>query len=861
MTKSGRRIGWFLLTASALATLPPPVSATTPVEREFHLPAQSLGQALRAAGRISGLEVMFPAEAVAGRTAPALDGRFAPEDAVRFLLAGSGLSVSFTDGAALIRGRDAAAPSDGPPPASSDIVVTGSRIRGAQPTSPVIAATRSDIEDRGLTDLGSYARSLPQNYSGGQNPGVISSIQSGSENFNSSSTLNLRGLGPDATLTLLDGHRLAYDATNQGIDISSIPLAAIDRIEIVADGASALYGSDAVGGVANVILRRDYEGLQTSARVGAATDGGDVQQEYSAVAGRTWSSGGFMLATDYSKATDIVAGQRSYTQNIQKDLTLLPSQQQTSVVATFHQAISPSIEFSLDSHFSSHRAGTQLPFTIAGDARYFGSTSTSNVRSYSVSPEIRVNLAHDWEISVRGTAADSFSRSNDHGYLFGSLLYHDGVRYDDDLGTAELNAEGPLFTLPGGHARLAVGGGFRTVGLHASILDTSDGVTRSLLSYGDRRTVGFGYGEISLPFIGEQNAIPLIERLTVSGAVRYEHYSQIGGLATPKLGVLYQPFEGVTLKGSWGKSFKAPTLAQENTVPSATLVPATDFLPAAPNGRDILLVAGGSPRLKPEKATSWTGTIELAPTAIPGFRIELSHFDVHYRDRVVVPLLNYTQAFMGDIYQDLINTNPSSAEVLAAASDAPLGVVNQTTHAYDPANVGAIIDDGYQNASRQHIEGFDLQSRYQFDVSREKFTLQGSASYLKSRQRLSQDQPAQQLAGTIFNPPHWRAQAIAGWTHDSFSLTTTFNYIGGTSDNRAAPTIRVGAFRSVDATLQVRTKGTGLLANVDLTLSALNLLNEKPALIATSGGNNPPFDATNYPSTGRFVSFTVSKHW
>src|SRR3546814_6056254 len=77
----------------------------------------------------------------------------------------------------------------------------------------------------------------------------------------------LRGLGPDATLTLINGHRVAYDGAIQGVDISAIPLAALDRIEIVADGSSALYGSDAVAGVANVLLRKDYQGLWTSARI------------------------------------------------------------------------------------------------------------------------------------------------------------------------------------------------------------------------------------------------------------------------------------------------------------------------------------------------------------------------------------------------------------------------------------------------------------------------------------------------------------------------------------------------------------------------------------------------------------------
>src|SRR3546814_493823 len=137
-----------------------------------------------------------------------------------------------------------------------------------EPVSPVIVSTKGEIEGRGFNDLGAFARSLVQNYSGGQNPGIAASGQGGSENVTSSSALNLRGLGADATLTLFNGHRVAYDAISQGVDITAIPLAAIDRVEVVTDGSSALYGSDAVGGVANVILLKDYDGALLTGRLG-----------------------------------------------------------------------------------------------------------------------------------------------------------------------------------------------------------------------------------------------------------------------------------------------------------------------------------------------------------------------------------------------------------------------------------------------------------------------------------------------------------------------------------------------------------------------------------------------------------------
>ena len=99
---------------------------------------------------------------------------------------------------------------------SSAIVVTGTRIRGARVVGEVIELDRETIVETGQVDLGEAIRNLPQNFSGGQNPGVGSGGGIGNENVNSASSPNLRGLGPDATLTLLNGHRLPYNSASQG---------------------------------------------------------------------------------------------------------------------------------------------------------------------------------------------------------------------------------------------------------------------------------------------------------------------------------------------------------------------------------------------------------------------------------------------------------------------------------------------------------------------------------------------------------------------------------------------------------------------------------------------------------------------
>jgi outer membrane cobalamin receptor len=139
-----------------------------------------------------------------------------------------------------------------------EVVVTGTHIRGVSPASPVIVLTGTDIANSGLTTSGEVMRSLPQSFAGGQQS-TIGENGNGPyqnlSNFNNSDSANLRGLGSDSTLVLINGLRAPVTGFQGSVDISAIPLIAIDRVEIVTDGASALYGSDAVGGVANFVLK------------------------------------------------------------------------------------------------------------------------------------------------------------------------------------------------------------------------------------------------------------------------------------------------------------------------------------------------------------------------------------------------------------------------------------------------------------------------------------------------------------------------------------------------------------------------------------------------------------------------------
>ena len=154
------------------------------------------------------------------------------------------------------------------------IEVTGSNIKrvDAETASPVQILKRDDIEKSGATSVSEVIRSLPVDNNGSISDAFGIGFAAGA------SGVSLRGLGVNSTLVLLNGRRMApYGLADDGqrtfVDLNSIPLDAVDRIEILKDGASAIYGSDAIGGVVNVILRRDFEGLAANVSAGVSRHG------------------------------------------------------------------------------------------------------------------------------------------------------------------------------------------------------------------------------------------------------------------------------------------------------------------------------------------------------------------------------------------------------------------------------------------------------------------------------------------------------------------------------------------------------------------------------------------------------------
>jgi iron complex outermembrane receptor protein len=352
-----------------------------------------------------------------------------------------------------------------PAPAATnvdEIIVTGSRIRGTQPVgSPITEVSRADIELDSPLSTSALIQKLPQVF----NLGVSENSRGqsgGSGNITYGTSINLRGIGPYSTLTLLDGHRsVPQGTTGFAVDPSVVPTLALERVEVVADGASALYGSDAIAGVVNLIPRRDFEGFEVSVR-GAQGDEYDEHQ-YGAIGGFAWTSGHMMLALENSyhsnlngvdreffrgdltarggrdfrvaqcnpgniviagvshaipaggvtpaTAAQLVPGTTNRCDNAQYQ-DLLPEQERNSAMLTFDQDIGESFSLFGDAFWSRREFKNQVgdqaaALTVRNVNPFFtrpvGSTVTSETVNYSFGSQLPSNDTEGFSEAYQGT--------------------------------------------------------------------------------------------------------------------------------------------------------------------------------------------------------------------------------------------------------------------------------------------------------------------------------------------------------------------------------------------------------------------------------------------------------------------------
>ncbi len=296
----------------------------------FSVARQPLADSLNRVAQQADVQLMVPTTLVRGRTAPALSGKYTVDQALNKLLTGTGLVHRSTPNGVITVSRAgdatpadvqssapaASDPQDPPPPTAQAggsqrqldaVQVTGSRIKRAEVEgpSPVTIISSEQMENEGAMTVFDALDSLVMTN------GSVETELSGGFSANAQ-PLNLRGLGPGRSLLLIDGRRAAdypfpYEGRSNFQNFGNIPSGAVERIEILAGGASAIYGADAVSGVVNVILKQNYNGDEVKALFGTSTMGGRDRIDLQWTGGKVGEKWGLTYALQYY-SQDILYG-------------------------------------------------------------------------------------------------------------------------------------------------------------------------------------------------------------------------------------------------------------------------------------------------------------------------------------------------------------------------------------------------------------------------------------------------------------------------------------------------------------------------------------------------------------------------
>ena len=817
------------------------------------------------------------------------------------------------------------------------ITVTGSRIRGIDPTgSPVIGLGRDDIELSSASTTTELLSELPQVFNFGATDASFTSANNQNANRTFGTGINLRGLGTSSTLTLLDGRRLPTAGTqSQYFDPAVIPTLAIARLEVLADGSSGIYGSDAVGGVVNILLRRDLDGAEAMGRIRFA-DGFEEYQAGLAV-GKDWGSGSLMVAGEYNNRGALQASERSYytddltpyggpdlrsafaapgnitvggvtyavpqgdgtnlapgdftanTRNLQSAYLLqdaLPEQERYSIASTFQQDLTPGIELYAQgfyAHRSGRRANTALsaqfnvptsnPFYVnpgnPGDrvtASYsfineIGTEySTGTQEAYHLTGGVNVEIGGGWSgnafYAYGHNAERSFNRQIDTAALNAALadtnpatafnpfsstgnnnpatiaaIAGGTFRADTDYGIHEygVSADGPLFALPAGEVRAAVGASRQEINFQDLAPFVSD----------FDRKVNSVFGELFVPLLGGGSG----PELDLSAALRYDDYNDVGDTLNPKLGLSFRPIDSLTLRGSYGTSFRAPTLA-DTGLPFNQY---TQFVDGNNMQQNVLFIRGGNPGLVPETATTWSIGADWLPDMLPGLSLSATYYNVDYSNRIETPG-NDRLALQRAELAPVVTIDP------------PLDLVNAiiagglfSPPPANPEDVYAVVDGRKVNLGANQTDGIEFIGSYDGRTDWGGWRVGVNATKILSFKRsIISGTPLIEVVNTINNPASFVARGYVGADYGGLSATVYANYYGSYDNNSVTPIQDVPGHLEFDLALRYRIDTPFSFAEyVTLTLDVQDTFDNDPPYVQNG---NLAFDPNAHSPIGRTVA-------
>ena len=853
-------------------------------KRDFDIEAQPLAKALLEFNEQSGVLVMAPQALVEGKTAPAIEGEITADEALDRILSGSGLKSYASDSGAFTITLASAETTDPHPfqiarlqdtptrqiesvdedEGEGDalvidvIVVTGTNIRGAvNPTAPLIGFDAEDIQLSGATTVQEFLRVVPQNFASTTPINANSSgnpfAPSGATNITNGTTVDLRGLGAGSTLVVFNGRRLAPSGNGNFFDVSSLPLSVIERVDVVADGASAIYGSDAVGGVVNFITRRDFEGFEVRGQYGGA-DGSFNQFTYGATAGARWDAGGIIGNIEFNDANALLGSDLDFanTDDVFGDGTVSPDQEALSGFVSIDQKITDRLGLTIDALYTDRSVNSV-------DLR-----ASRNGASNDIDTEtFFVNTRLDYEANEELTATLFVDYGEENTEFNQSVAASTGER-ENSLLVAEGQLTGETLQLPGGALSFAIGGQYRD--------EDFDAGSRELRGE-TGRDIWTAYGEILVPIIGPDQSIPLIESFTISAAGRYEDYSDFGDEFTPKVGAAWALNEGFLLRASYAESFRAPTLSQLREPQEWNFIdfgdPGLDPLdqdPRAPVGSSFLLFSsGGNPELVPETATSWSAGFDYTPSSVPGLTLNGSFFDIEYENRIEFVFF-FDPLFIPE-FSGLLERNPDQArldEIFGRISSGQADLLNfaSVDVPATPENVQVILNTGTQNVSAVEVQGLDFTAEYEWSVGDNEFSVGTNLSYLTQFDVFqTAESDSFDALNKIYRPTDLRLRSTFAWTRDGLTTFAALNHTNSYKNNLVGEENEdIDAWTTVDASVfYLFGDDSGVFGGTRIGLSVTNLFDEDPPFATTSDGLN--YDPANANPLGRVLSISLSKSW
>lgn len=745
--------------------------------------------------------------------------------------------------------------------------------------SPVFTYQREDVVRSGSGSISEYILTIPQNFTGDLSDFGTSATSIGTtlgqgttyNQFDGFASFALRGLASDATLTLLNGRRMASVGMVEAPTVSIIPSALIERIDIIPDGASATYGADAVAGVVNIITRRPDDGFEMRLRGSVNTRTGSGNGEVSLLAGHNWDGGNLYAMAAYQRRGEYIEDP-IVAEGYQLQITQLPKEELGSFNAGLQQDFGD-LALTIDgSYFERDRSGS-IRYPEFED---YNELSVSRTKGYSVYSNLH------WQ----GPGSTSVDLNVDYGHndttsrTFGGVPPYGDPDNDyearNSLLVAELSGQTALIHLPGGPVLLAAGAQYRREALRsdASIFLHQNGGEREATSL---------FGEVNVPIVGPEQAVPLVRSLTLTAAARYEDLGFDDALA-PKVGLRWQIDRSIALRGTYARSFLVPRfrdtigIAEQVSFwnyPYAFLDPAQQD-PTLPDGNAIVMYrAGSNPGLTTQNADSFTAGIDLTPAFVPNLAIRAGYYRIKISDRVVTP--SQDDAVSVPDLQAFNIVNPSAATVGAIVNnpvvfrwftvgipfveDGGVAIYNSASQIPQEllSAVQVVADIRPQNFAVEFTDGLDLEVAYTGRLFGGEANVRVTGQYiLNLNLQAGSGTPVSRTDGYA-EAADLRLNGTFVWGRDGFSMGSVVNYVDGFTDNRPGfPVSEIGSYTtaSLFAGFDLgRLTSAESLRDTELQIVVANVFDQQPPRVTDAYFG---FDPYNNPPNPRSIGFVLN---